>query len=52
MQQRVVYFPCPSCCIQTEDYFYYHGIENALCGKTFENGEQFTPERIIVIQME
>ena len=35
-----------SCCIENEDDFDYHEIENALCGKIF-----FTPKRITVIQM-
>ena len=35
-----------SCCKQNnkDDYFDYHGIENALCGKT-----EFTPKRILVL---
>ena len=37
-------------CWQNERYFNYHGIENALCGKTGEDGF-FTPKRILVIQM-
>ena len=35
-----------SSCNQHENYFNYHGIENALCGK-----DEFTPKRILVIQM-
>ena len=34
---------------QNEVKFNYHGIENALCGKT--RFEYFTPKRILVIQM-
>ena len=47
-----------SYCEQYEDCFNYHGIENALCGKTtffgFDdyNGESFTTKRILVVQME
>ena len=37
------------CCVQTNGYIDYHGIEYPLCNKT--NGNQFTPKRIIVIQM-
>ena len=35
------------------DWFNYHGIEKALCGKVgnMEKGEHFTPKRFIVIQM-
>ena len=45
-----------SCCLQNEYNFNYHGIKNALCGKTryYENYEYkgyFTPKRILVIQM-
>ena len=41
-----------SYCYQFEDWFDYHGIENALCGKKpYPNGEDFTPKRILVIQM-
>ena len=42
-----------SCCLQIEDKFDYHGIENALCGKVVDEfGEmKFTPKRILVIQM-
>ena len=41
-----------SYCRQNEYCFNYHGIKNALCGKTWEDGnEEFTPKRIIVIQM-
>ena len=38
-----------SCCDQEEDVFDYHGIEKALCGKTFPT--KFIPKRILVIQM-
>ena len=44
-------------CKQRETRFNYHGIENALCGKTnfwrFDRwkGEYFTPKGILVIQM-
>ena len=45
-------------CLQKEDIFDYHGIENAVCGRTRyrdENGERqgeyFTLKRILVIQM-
>ena len=43
-----------SWCDQNEDRFNYHGIKNALCGKTsyFDIGEDFTPKRILVIQMQ
>ena len=41
-----------SYCYQDEDYFNYHGIQNALCGKIRFNGGGFTPKRILVIQME
>ena len=44
-----------SYCYQDEDRFDYHGIKNALCGKTyyydFGSKGQFTPQRILVIQM-
>ena len=42
-----------SYCEQHEDYFNYHGIENALCGKQpNDDGKmKFTPKRIVVIQM-
>ena len=39
-----------SCCCQNEDRFDYHGIKNALYGKTGFFA-QFTPKRILVIQM-
>ena len=35
-----------SCCWKNENWFDYHGIEKALCGK-----HDFTPKRILVIQM-
>ena len=35
-----------SYCSQNNDWFDYHGIENALCGM-----KQFVPKRIFVIQM-
>ena len=40
-----------SYCWQDEDNFDYHGVEKALCGKTYGNGGYFTPKRILVIQM-
>ena len=45
-----------SYCYQNEDNFDYHGIEKALCGKTYKFSnhplnEYFTPKRILVIQM-
>ena len=40
-----------SCCFQHNNGFNYHGIENALCGKTYEKGKRFIPKRILVIQM-
>ena len=40
-----------SFCYQNEDWFDYHGIEKALCGKIGWKGEFFTPKRILVIQM-
>ena len=42
-----------SYCVQFENCFDYNRIENALCGKTgySSGGIQFTPKRIIVIQM-
>ena len=43
-----------SYCDNNEDDFNYHGIENALCGKTFDdwgNGDMFISKRILVIQM-
>ena len=45
-----------SCCCQYENFFNYHGIKNALCGKTryYDNewkGERFTSKRILVIQL-
>ena len=41
-----------SYCDQNEYRFDYHGIENALCGKTYCNfSGYFTPKRILVIQM-
>ena len=47
-----------SYCCQSENTFDYHGIKNALCGKTKykENnewkGDEYTPKRILVFQME
>ena len=38
-----------SSCDQSEIKFNYHGLKNALCGKTYP--EKFTPKRIVVIQM-
>ena len=38
-----------SYCFQDKGRFNYHGIEKALCGKG--NYEEFTPKRIIAIQM-
>ena len=41
-------------CYQHDNYFDYHGIEKALCGKhPDDTGEImfFTPKRILVIQM-
>ena len=40
-------------CYQNEDRFDYHGIKKALCGKIYKypNWEDFTPKRILVIQM-
>ena len=43
-----------SSCFQNEDQFDYNGNENALCGKTNSwknDGKNFTPKRILVIQM-
>ena len=42
-----------SFCVQNEDRFDYHGIENALCGKEQDilGRMYFTPKRILVIQM-
>ena len=41
-----------SCCYQFENSFNYYGIENAICGKTYEmESGYFTPKRILVIQM-
>ena len=42
-----------SFCVQTNYYFDYHGIDNALCGKDFHlsHSECFIPQRIVVIQM-
>ena len=47
---------CLCYCEQNENLFDYHGIENALCGKTYiykrhPLNEYFTPKRILVIQM-
>ena len=39
-----------SYCVQDKTYFYYHDVENALCGKIGYN-KPFTPKRIVVIQM-
>ena len=40
-------------CHRQKDYFYYHGIQHALCGKTNDFGFiYFTPKRILVIQMQ
>ena len=40
-------------CYRQKDYFYYHGIQHALCGKTNDFGfVYFTPKRILVIQMQ
>ena len=38
-----------SFCVQDEDWFDYHGIEKALCGK--EDYDYWTTKRILVIQM-
>ena len=40
-------------CYQSENWFDYHGIQNALCGKQPDKyGDMyFTPQRILVIQM-
>ena len=38
-----------SYCYQNNDYFDYHGIQNALCG--CNHPQTFTPKRITVIQM-
>ena len=39
-------------CEQDEYNFDYHGIEDALCGKSFSTSiTKITPKRIIVIQM-
>ena len=40
-------------CYQNENYFNYHGIKNALCGKEPDKygNMYFTPKRILVIQM-
>ena len=35
-----------SSCLQTNDYFNYHGVEHALCGKI-----DFIPKRIVVFEM-
>ena len=41
-----------SSCWQNEWRFDYHGIQKALCGKTYHNlSGYFTPKRILVIQM-
>jgi hypothetical protein len=40
-----------SCCLQGERYFNYHGIKKALCGKTYWDGGNFSPKRILIIQM-
>ena len=43
-----------SFCNQDEDYFDYFIIKKALCGKTNtwrNDGTNFTPKRILVIQM-
>ena len=41
-----------SSCVQNENRFSYHGIENALCGKTWGKNEYYTLKRILVIQMD
>ena len=33
------------------NHFNYHGIQNALCGKSFGNGGYFWLKRLTVIQM-
>ena len=45
-------------CLQNENKFVYHGIKNALCGKTIFmdkqyqlQGEYFVMKRICIIQM-
>ena len=38
-------------CFQNELSFDYHGIENALCGKTGIAPNNIKPKRILVIQM-
>ena len=40
-------------CNQYENYFNYHGVKNALCGKEPDEHIEmnFTPKRILVIQM-
>ena len=40
-----------SFCYQYEWLFDYHGIENALCGKTWNHYVHFKPKHILVIQM-
>ena len=41
-----------SYCNQNENYFDYHGISNALCGKSgYSEEDCFNPKRILVIQM-
>ena len=41
-------------CYQNENYFDYHGIENALCGKSVNDitADSFIPKRLFIIQME
>ena len=38
-----------SYCFENDEYFNFHGINNALIGKP--NGSTFTPKKILVIQM-
>ena len=51
LEKETIYFSLPIFPTELEDEknFDYHGIKNALCGKTLP--ENFSPKRILVIQM-
>ena len=39
-------------CIELSDRFDFHGIDNAICGKSSRNNKCFTLKRLLIIQME
>ena len=39
-------------CFEDEDHFFYHGIENPICGETINSEKNyFTPKKFVVIQI-